>query len=140
MSVFPTAQHLASWAGVCPGSFESAGKKRAARVLRGRTWLKTLLCEAAWAAVHTKGGYLAAKFSKLRTRRGPQRALMAIAHKILVAAYHILRTGQTYRELGGDYFDRLHLARRRTGLVHALEALGFEVTLVPKPAVPLPAG
>ena len=133
MSVFPTAQHVASWAGVCPGSFESAGKKHAARVLPGRTWLKTLLCEAAWGAVHTKHCYLSTKFFKLRARRGPQRALMAIAHKILVAAYQILRTGQTYHELGGDYLDRLHLERRQASLVSALQALGFEVTLTPKP-------
>jgi transposase len=133
MSVFPSAQHVASWAGVCPGSFASAGKARTAHVLKGRTWLKTLLCQAAWGAVHTKDSYLAAKFFKLRARRGPQRALMAIAHKILVAAYQILRTGQTYRELGADYLDRLHLERRRASLVDALQALGFEVTLTPKP-------
>lgn len=139
MSVFPTAPQLASWAGVAPGSFESAGKKRTARVLPGRTWLKTLLCEAAWAAVRTKHSYLSAKFFKLRARRGPQRALMAIAHKILVAAYHILRTGETYRELGGDYLDCLHLERRRASLVGALQALGFDVTLTPKPAPALPA-
>jgi transposase len=133
MSVFPSAQQVASWAGVAPGSFESAGKKRGARVLKGRTWLKSLLCEAAWGAVRTKGSYLAAKFFKLRARRGPQRALMAIAHKILVIAYQILRTGATYRELGGDYLDRLHLERRRASLVSALETLGFDVTLTPKP-------
>jgi transposase len=133
MRVFPSAQHVASWAGVAPGSCESAGKHRPARVRKGRTWLKTLLCEAAWSAVRTKHSYLSAKFFKLRARRGPQRALMAIAHKILVAAYQILRTGQTYRELGGDYLDRLHLERRRASLVGALEALGFEVTLMPKP-------
>lgn len=133
MSVFPTAAHVASWAGVCPGSFESAGKTHAARVLKGRPWLKTLLCEAAWGAVRTKHCYLAAQCFQLRARRGPQRALMAIAHKLLIAAYHILRTGQTYRELGGDYLDRLHLERRRASLVHALETLGFEVALTPKP-------
>ena len=133
MSVFPTAQHLASWAGVCPGSFESAGKQRAVRVLKGRTWLKTVLCEAAWGAVRTKGSYLAAKYFKLRARRGPQRALLAIAHKILIAAYYILRTGESYRELGGDYLDRLHLERRQASLVRALEALGFEVALTPTP-------
>ena len=133
MSLFPTARHVASWAGVCPGSFESAGKKQAVRVLNGRTWLKTLLCEAAWGAVQTKGSSLSAQFFKLRARRGPQRALMAIAHKILVAAYQILRTGHTYRELGGDYLDRLHLERRRASLVAALQALGFEVTLTLKP-------
>ena len=133
MSVFPTAQHVSSWAGVCPGSFESAGTQRSARILKGRPWLKTLLCEAAWGAVRTKRCYLSAKFFKLRARRGPQRALMAIAHKILVAAYQILRTGHTYHELGGDYLDRLHLERRRTSLVSALEALGFAVALTPLP-------
>jgi transposase len=131
MSVFPTARHVAAWAGVAPSNRESAGKARPARARPGRTWLKTLLCEAAWAAVRTKHTYLAAKYFALRARRGPQRALMAIAHKILVAAYHILRTGQTYRDLGGDYLDQLHRTRRQTGLVRALEALGFEVTLTP---------
>ncbi len=134
MRVFPSAAHLASWAGVCPGSHESAGKQKSTRVLKGRTWLKTLLCEAAWAAVRTKRSYLAAKYFKLRARRGPQRALMAIAHKILIAAYWILRTGQTYRELGGEYLDRLHLTRRRTRLVLALESLGYQVQLQPKAA------
>jgi transposase len=133
MSAFPTAQHLASWAGVCPGTSESAGKQRGAHVRKGRTWLKSVLCEAAWGAVRTKGSYLAAKYFKLRARRGPQRALLAIAHKILVAAYQVLRTGQPYHELGGDYLDRLHLERRQTSLVRALEALGFEVTLTPTP-------
>lgn len=91
-----------------------------------------MLCEAAWGAVRTKNSYLSAKYFKLKARRGSQRALMAIAHKILVAAYHILRVGQTYRELGGDFLDRLHLQRRRTSLVRALETLGYDVSLTPK--------
>ena len=110
-----------------------AGKKKSARTLKGRVWLKTLLCEAAWGAIRTKNCYLSAKFHKLKARRGPQRALIAIAHKILVSAYHILKTGLTYRELGGDFLDRLHLERRTKGLIHALESLGYDVTLNPRP-------
>ena len=134
MTVFPDEQHVSSWAGLYPWSRESAGKKKSARTLPGRPWLKYVLCEAAWGAVRTKGCYLAAKFFALRARRGTQRALIAVAHKILVAAYHILRTGETYRELGGDYLDQLHHDRRRRGLVRALEALGFDVTLTPTTA------
>ena len=107
MSVFPSADHAASWAGLAPGSHESAGKKRSARTRRGRGWLKSLLCEAAWGAIRTKNSYLRAKFHKLRARRGPQRALLAIARKILVAAYWILRTGQTYHELGTTSTDSI---------------------------------
>ena len=133
MTVFPSSAHVASWAGVAPGSRESAGKKKTARVLKGRVWLKTLLCEAAWGAVRTKDSYLAAKYHKLKARRGPQRALIAIAHKILVAAYQILKTGRTYQELGGDYLDRLHSDRRKAGLIRALQALGYDVELKPRP-------
>jgi hypothetical protein len=91
-----------------------------------------MLCEAAWGAIHTKNCYLSAKDFKLRARRGFQKALMAIAHKILVAAYWILKTGQGYRELGGAYLDQLHQDRRRDALVRGLEALGFDVHLTAK--------
>ena len=131
MAVFPDEQHLSSWAGLCPGSHESAGKKKSASTRDGRTWLKYVLCEAAWGAVRTKGCYLSAKYYALRVRRGSQRALIAVAHKILVAAYHILCTGETYMELGGEYLDQLHRERRRHGLVRALNAMGFDVTLTP---------
>jgi transposase len=129
MDVFPSERHLASWAGLCPGHFESAGKKKSARMREGRTWLKYVLCEAAWGAVRTKGCYLSAKYYALRARRGSQRAIMAVAHKIVVAAYWILRTGEGFRDLGGDYLDKLHVERRTQGLIKALEALGHKVSL-----------
>jgi transposase len=116
MDVFPSERHLASWAGLCPGHFESAGKKKSARMREGRTWLKYVLCEAAWGAVRTKGCYLSAKYDALRARRGSQRAIMAVAHKIVVAAYWILRTGEGFRDLGGDYLDKLHVERNLTVL------------------------
>jgi hypothetical protein len=90
-----------------------------------------MLCEAAWGAAHTKNCYLASKYFKLKARRGSQRALVSIARKILLAAYHILRTGQSYRELGGEYLDRLHFDRRRLNLVRALQTLGYTVALTP---------
>ncbi len=129
MTVFPDEQHVSSWAGLCPGSHESAGKKKSVKTQVGRSWLKYVLCEAAWGAVRTKGCYLSAKYFALRARRGSQRALIAVAHKILVAAYHILRTGETYVDLGGDYLHKLHAERRRNGLVRALGELGYDVTL-----------
>ena len=98
MSVFPPAEHLASWAGVCPGNNESAGKKMSSRITHGNKSLKTALVEAAWSATRMKAGWLKEKFKKLSARRGKKRALIAIAHKILIAAYHILKYGVPFAE------------------------------------------
>ena len=132
MGPFPTADHLASWAGMCPGNNESAGKRRSGKTNKGSRWLRTVLVQAAWAASHTKGTYLAARYRRLTARRGKKRALVAVGHTILVIAYHVLRDGTTYRELGGDFFERLHPERLTRSLVRRLEKLGHKVTLAPK--------
>ncbi len=126
---FPSAAHLASWAGLCPGNHESAGKRHSGRTRKGNPWLRDALVEAAWAAAHTKGTYLSAQYHRLAARRGAKRALVAVAHTLLVIVYHVLTTGELYRELGADYFDQRNkeaLARR---LVKRLSTLGYTVTL-----------
>jgi transposase len=131
MGRFPTAHHLASWAGMCPGNDESAGTRRSGKTRKGSPWLRTLLVQAAHAAARTKGTYLAAQYRRLAARRGKSRAAVAVGHTILVIAFHLLRDGATYRDLGPTYFDRLdrqHVERR---LVHRLRDLGYRVTLEP---------
>ena len=127
MTRFPTAGHLISWAGLCPRMDESAGKRRSTRVRHGAPWLKTTLVTAGWAAASARDTYLRAQFVRLKTRRGPKKAVVAVAASILTAAYYILRDGVDYRDLGGDYFDR----RDRSGVVRRLsrriEALGYHV-------------
>jgi hypothetical protein len=134
MRVFPSAKHAAAWAGVCPGNNESAGKQKGTSVRKGNVHLRTALVEAAVAASRKKGSYLRDKFHRLRARRGPKRAAMAIGHKILIAAYHILATGGQYRDLGDTYLDGLEKRRVTRGLVRRLERLGYEVTIGPKVA------
>jgi transposase len=134
MSVFPSAQHAAAWAGVCPGNNESAGKRMRAGARKGNVHLRTALVEAAIAASRTKDSYLRDKFYRLRARRGTRRAAMAIAHKILIAAYHLLSTGGPYRELGATYLDGLEKRRTTRNLVRRLERLGYDVTIGPKVA------
>lgn len=129
MSVFPSAEDCASWAGLCPGNNESAGKRKSGRTRRGNPYLKPMLVEAAQAASRKKGSYLRDKFQRLRARRGYKRAVVAIAHKILVAAYHMLRTGEDYRELGEAYLDARDEQRLTKRLVDRLEGLGYQVTL-----------
>ncbi|MGI8810462.1 MAG: IS110 family transposase [Acidimicrobiales bacterium] len=134
MSRFPTPEHLAptSWAGMCPGNNESAGKHRSGRTRHGSKWLRIALVEAAQAAGRSKGTYLAAHYARIRGRRGPGRAAVAVGHSILVIAWHLLSTGEVYTDLGGDYFDK-----RRTSTAHQkrlvaqLEAMGHKVTLEP---------
>lgn len=137
MSAFPTSAHLASWTGICPGHNESGGKRRSGRTRHGDTWLADALVEAAWAAARTSDTYLAAKFRRVA---GPKpddarrkKAAVAVGHKILIAAYHIMATpGETYRDLGGDYFaQRDNPDRRKHRLVRQLESLGYDVTLAP---------
>ena len=134
MRVFHSAKHAAAWAGVCPGNNESAGKQRGTPVRKGNMHLRTALVEAAVAASRKKGSYLRDKFHRLRARRGPKRAAMAIVHKILIAAYHILSDNAAYRDLGDTYLDRLEKRRITHGLVRRLERLGYEVTIGPKVA------
>jgi len=133
MSRFPTAGHLASWAGMCPGNNESAGKHFSGRTRPGDRWLRTALTESAWAVRRSsRATYLAAQFGHLARRRGANKAAVAVGHSILVAAFHILRDGVDYHELGGDWFSRRNDAQARTrSLVRQLETLGHTVTLTP---------
>ena len=131
MNQFPTAQHLASWAGICPGNNESAGKQYGGKTRKGSRWLRRVLCQAAWAASHTKKTYLAAQFRRLAAKRGKQRAIVAIAHSIVVAAFYILKRNEPYREAGGDYFERANPAALQRYLVRRLERLGHKVVLEP---------
>ena len=129
MSRFPSDGHLLSWARVCPRLDESAGKVRSRRTLKSTAWVKTLLVQAAWCAVKKKDSYLRAQFLRLRTRRGTQKAIVAVAASILTAVYHIIRDGTSYRDLGFDYFqhsDRERIVRRS---VARLQQLGYLVTL-----------
>lgn len=135
MSRFPTASNLISWAGLCPQLDESAGKHRSTRIRKGAPWLKTTLVSAAWAAIKTKGSYLQAQFQRLRARRGPKKAIIAVAASMLTAAYHILRDAVPYRDLGPDHFSRRnkeHVAKR---LKKRIEDLGFAVEIRPSGAV-----
>jgi transposase len=133
MSVFPTAKHLASWAGVCPGNDESAGKRRSGRSRKGSQWLRHTLIESAKAASRSKDTYLAAQYQRLRVRRGTNRATLAVAHSILIACWHMLQTGEIYNDPGGDYFNRREPERRRRRLVTQLQRLGYTVTLEQAP-------
>ena len=132
MEVFPTAGHLASWAGMCSGQRESAGKRQSGRTRKGNQWLRTTLVQVAWAASRTKRTYLSAQYHRLAGRRGRKRALVAVGHTILVMIYHVLKKGTPYAELGADYFDRLDTTGLTRRLVRRLERLGHEVVLKPK--------
>jgi transposase len=129
MKPFPSDQHLSSWAGMCPGNEESAGKRRRRRITPGNRWLKQTLAQAAWAASHTKNAYLASQHRRLAGHRGKKRALIAVGHSILVIFYHMLKAGTSYADLGGDFFDRLEPERLTRYYVKRLERLGHKVTL-----------
>lgn len=131
MSPFPTHRHMAAWAGICPGNEESAGKRRKRRITPGNHWLKRTLVQAAWAASHTKNSYLASQYRRLLGRKGKKRALIAVAHSILVIAYYLLKEAKTYSDLGGDFFDRLEPERLKRYYVKRLQGLGHKVTLEP---------
>jgi len=134
MHVFPTAGHLASWAGRCPGNDQSAGKRRCGRTRKGSKWLGIALEEAALAATRTKGSYLQAQYQRLRPRIGHGRALGAVKHSMLIAYWHMFTSGETYRDLGGDYYTRRDPERHTKRLIAQLQALGHTVELTPAAA------
>jgi transposase len=129
MTRFPTSGHLVSWAGLCPRMDESAGKRRSNRVRQGAPWLKSTLVMAGWAAACARDTYLRAQFQRLKTRRGPKKAVVAVAASILTAAYYILRDHVPYRDLGADYFDRRDRSKVVRRLTRRIEALGYRVDL-----------
>ena len=131
MSRFPNAGHLVAWAGLCPGQNESAGKRKPSRLRKGAPWLKTMLVQCAWAAKRTKDSYYRAQFFRLQAKRGPQKAICAVAASILTAIYHILKDGVEHHDLGADYFDRRPTQVKASRLVARLRRLGFAVQLQP---------
>jgi transposase len=134
MARFPSHQHLASWAGMCPGSHESAGKRKSGKTRKGSPWLRATLVEAAHAAAHTKDTYLASQYQRLASRRGAKRALVAVGHSILVAAYYILSRKTPYSDLGPNYCDQRRKQATEKRLVQRLENLGYRVALTPSAA------
>ena len=132
MSVFRDEHQLSSWAGICPGNEESAGKRLRSHTTRKNRWLRRALVEAAWAASRAKQSYLGALYRRLAARRGKKRALLAVGHSLLVIFYHMLKSDVAYQDLGVEYFDRLEPERLRRYLVKRLERLGYQVTLAPE--------
>jgi transposase len=131
LSRFPSAKHLASWAGICPGNHESAGKRKSGKTRKGSRWLRQVLLEAAHGAAHTKKTYLGAQYRRLAAKRGGKKALVAVGHSILVIVYHVLTRRQPYEELGVNYFDEHDRRRVEQRLVRRLERLGYQVELHP---------
>jgi transposase len=129
MDQFPSAAHLASWAGVCPGNNESAGKRLSGKARNGSIWLRRSLCQAAWAASHSKNTYLSSQFRRLAARKGKKRAIVAVGHTILVIVFHMLKNHQPYRDLGADYFDRRNSEQLKRTLIRRLERLGLQVSV-----------
>ena len=134
MDQFPTAGHLSSWAGISPGNKQSGGKRLSSRITAGNKWLKTTLVLIAHSATHQKGAYLQALYSRLASRRGKKRAIVAVAHSILVSTYHMLKNGVAYEDLGVAHFDRLATARVLERLTARIASLGYSVTLEPTAA------
>jgi transposase len=129
MTRFPTESHLISWAGLCPRSDESAGKRRSTRIRQGAPWLKPMLVQAAWSSVRVKGSYARALYHRLKTRRGPGKAIIAVASSMLGSIYHMLIKEVPYKDLGADHFDKKSKERIIRGYVRRLEQLGCKVEL-----------
>jgi transposase len=134
METFPTAAHFASWARLCPGNHESAGKRQPTTTGKGATWLRATLQESAWAAIRTKKSYYRALYHRLKGRGGPKKAIVAVQHAMVVALWHMLKYRVPHHDLGADYFDRRSTERTRRHHVRRLEHLGYEVALVERPA------
>ncbi|MBW1690463.1 MAG: IS110 family transposase [Deltaproteobacteria bacterium] len=133
MSRFPTHRHLASWAGLCPGNNESAGKRKSGRTRKGDCWFRRTMIEASWAASRTKNTYLSSQYHRLAPRRGKKKASVAVAHSITVIVYYVMKELRPFVDLGADYFDRLNVSHIKRYYVKRLERLGFKVTIDPFP-------
>jgi hypothetical protein len=131
MSVFGDARHLASWAALCPGNRESGGKRISGKTRKGNRYLRRVLCQSAWAASHKKDSHLSALFRRIRSRRGEQKAIMALAHQRLTIIFHVVRDGSVYQELGAGHYDRQNKPKATRKLVERLPRLGYYVTLQP---------
>jgi transposase len=132
MDRFPTAGHLVSWAGLCPRNDESAGKRRSNRLRKGARWRKTTLVQCAWAAARKKDGYLRAQFQRLRQRRGPKKAVCAVAASMLAATWHMLRDGTFWRDLGSEHFHERAPEQQAQRLARQITKLGFACTITPQ--------
>ncbi len=131
MSRFPTAGHLVVWAGLCPGQNESARKRKSSRLRKGAPWLKTVLVQCAWAASRKKDSYYKSQFSRLKSQRGPKKAICAVAASILTAIYHMLKDGVEHQDLGVGHFDRRSSEQKAKRLVAQRAKLGFHAELQP---------
>jgi transposase len=131
MDQFPSVNHLSSWAGICSGSNESAGKRKSGKTTKGSKWLRSTLAQAAWAASKKKNSYFHAQYGRLAGRRGKKRAVIAVAHSLLTVIYHVLKDHVDYKDLGRDYFDKLNSKRLVPYLVNRLKNMGYEVNLTP---------
>jgi transposase len=129
MDVFPSAQHLASWAGVCPGNNESAGKRKSGKTTKGNRWLRSALSQSAWSAARKKDSYFQSQYRRLAGRRGKKRAIVAVAHSLLTIIYHMLKNASDYRELGGDYLDKINAHRLLPHLLKRIKDMGYQVTI-----------
>jgi transposase len=126
---FPDAHHAASWAAICPSNNESGGKRRSGKIRKGNPWLRAALCEAAWAASRTKHTYLSALYRRIAARKNHKRAIVAVAHAILITAYQMLKNNEPYRELGENYFDNIRPEKTADRLVRRLQRLGYQVSV-----------
>ena len=134
MSQFPSAKHLTSWVGVCPGNKQSGGRRLSGKTTKGNVWARAILGEVAGAAARTRGTYLSALFQRIARRRGKNKAIVAVAHSILVSLSYMLRDKRPYADLGADYFDHLDQARIERYHIKRLQQLGYSVSLAPKEA------
>ena len=131
MSAFADVGHLASWAGLCPGNRESGGKRMSGRTRKANRYVKRAMCQAAWAAAHTRTTFLSAFYRRMQIRKGPQKAVMALAHHLIAIVYNVLKRGEEYVEMGGDFYDRRNKAKTVSRMLSRLEKLGYQVTLTP---------
>ena len=131
MSRFPSAAHLCSWAGVCPGNCQSAGRRKHGKTTKGNKPLKTILTQCAKSARSVKGSYFSAQYQRIAARRGKNRATLAVAHSMLIAIYHMLKNSAPFRDLGSDYYDSFNRDRKIHSYLKRLKALGWEPDVLP---------